>query len=104
MGVDEEAGGEANLIFGSRGRRRAGGTRNVPKDMQIPSLAKHMVEWINPQGSEEAATLVGALNCFIEKAKVRGWNPQAGAFVADPAIPDLLSQLRASLTGSGGGE
>jgi hypothetical protein len=73
-------------------------SKYILKDMQVPALAKLIVEQINPQGSQEANALVGALQGFITKSKVRGWNPQTGSFGEDPGVSDLVAQLRASLT------
>ena len=66
--------------------------------MQVPALAKLICEQINPQGSQEANALVGALQRFITESKVRERNPQTGSFGEDPGVSDLLAQLRASLT------
>ena len=73
-------------------------SKYILKDIQVPALAKLICEQINPQGSQEANALVGALQGFITKSNVRGWNPQTGTFGEDPGVSDLLAQLRTSLT------
>ena len=106
-GENEE--GEEDRIMGGAASE-GGGTKDttrkntkslskyILKDLQVPALAKLIVEQINPQGSQEANALVGALQGCITKSKVRGWNPQTGSFGEDPGVSDLVAQLRASLT------
>ncbi len=60
---DRNMGGAASEGGGAKDAKKntTSLSKYILKDMQVPALAKLIVDHINPQGSQEANALVGAL-------------------------------------------